>query len=74
MFGWLSILARYGLFKETIRVFLQALRKHKSGLYENIKAEVESNDIWTAILHVLTFIIHSLNTSFNNLPSRQPGR
>lgn len=32
MLGWLSILSRYGLFKETIRVFLRALRKHKPGL------------------------------------------
>jgi Transposase DDE domain len=40
MLGWLSILSRYGLFKETIRVFLQALRKHKPGLYENIKGEL----------------------------------
>lgn len=40
MLGWLSILSRYGLFKETIRVFLQALRKHKPGLYENVKAEL----------------------------------
>jgi len=35
--GWLRILSRYGLFKETIRKFLQALRKQKPGLYENIK-------------------------------------
>jgi transposase len=40
MLGWLAILSRYGLFKETIRVFLQALRKHKPGLYENVKAEL----------------------------------
>lgn len=40
MLGWLSTLSRYGLFKETIRVFLQTLRKHKSGLYENIKGEL----------------------------------
>ena len=40
MLGWLSILSRYGLFKETIRVFLQALRKHKPGLYENVKNEL----------------------------------
>lgn len=40
MLGWLSTLSRYGLFKETIRVFLQALRKHKPGLYENVKDEL----------------------------------
>ena len=40
MLGWLSILSRYGLFKETMRVFLQTLRKHKPGLYENIKGEL----------------------------------
>ncbi len=40
MLGWLSILSRYGLFKETIRVFLLALRKHKPGLYKNVKAEL----------------------------------
>ncbi|MDQ1328054.1 MAG: hypothetical protein QG641_1339 [Candidatus Poribacteria bacterium] len=40
MFGWLKILSRYGLFKETIRTFLQALRKHNPGLYEKIKGEL----------------------------------
>lgn len=40
MLGWLAILSRYGLFKETIRVFLQALRKHKPGFYDNIKGEL----------------------------------
>ena len=40
MLGWLSTLSRYGLFKETIRVFLQTLRKHKPGLYKNIKGEL----------------------------------
>ncbi len=40
MTGWLAILSRYGLFKETIRVFLQALRKHKPGLYGDIKKEL----------------------------------
>ena len=40
MLGWLAILSRYGLFKETIRVFLLALRKHKPGLYENVKNEL----------------------------------
>jgi len=40
MLGWLAILSRYGLFKETIRVFLQALRKHKPGLYAEIKGEL----------------------------------
>ena len=40
MLGWLATLSRYGLFKETIRVFLQTLRKHKPGLYDNIKDEL----------------------------------
>ena len=30
--GWLRLLSRYGLFKETIRKFLQSLRKQKPGL------------------------------------------
>jgi len=38
--GWLHILSRYGLFKETIRKFLQVLRKQKPGLYEKIKGEL----------------------------------
>jgi len=40
MLGWLATLSRYGLFKETIRVFLQTLRKHKPGLYEGVKDEL----------------------------------
>ena len=32
--GWLRILSRFGLFKETIRKFLQALHKQKAGLYK----------------------------------------
>ncbi len=43
MLGWLSILSRYGLFKETIRVFLQALRKHKPDLYNDIKTELSQD-------------------------------
>lgn len=38
--GWLQLLSRYGLFKETIRTFLQALRKQKPGLYKNIKGQL----------------------------------
>jgi hypothetical protein len=38
--GWLRILTRYGLFKETIRKFLQSLRKQKSGVYDKIKEEL----------------------------------
>jgi len=38
--GWLQILSRYGLFKETIRRFLQNLRKQKSGLYEEISQKL----------------------------------
>ena len=38
--GWLQILSRYGLFKETLRVFLQNLRKQKPGLYEEISKEL----------------------------------
>ena len=40
MLGWLATLSRYGLFKETNRVFLQALRKHKPGLYDSIKDDL----------------------------------
>jgi len=40
MLGWLAILSRYGLFKETIKTFLQALRKHKPGLYGKIKDDL----------------------------------
>ncbi len=40
MHGWLEILSRYGLLKETNRVFLQNLRKHKPGLYEKIKSDL----------------------------------
>jgi hypothetical protein len=40
MLGWLSTLSRYGLFKETIRVFLQTLRKHKPGLYKDVKDDL----------------------------------
>jgi len=36
MHGWLAKLSRYGLFKETNRVFLQNLRKQKPGLYADI--------------------------------------
>jgi hypothetical protein len=43
MHGWLKTLSRYGLFKETIRVFLQNLRKQKPGLYEQIKDELSQN-------------------------------
>jgi len=43
MLGWLATLSRYGLFKETIRVFLQALRKHKPGLYEDIRDELSQD-------------------------------
>jgi hypothetical protein len=38
--GWLRTLSRYGLFKETIRKFLQSLRKQKPGLYESIKGKL----------------------------------
>lgn len=38
--GWLQILSRYGLFKETTRVFLQNLRKQKPGLYEKVAKEL----------------------------------
>lgn len=41
--GWLKTLSRYGLFKETIRSFLQALRKHKSGLYAQIASDLSKN-------------------------------
>lgn len=38
--GWLRTLSRYGLFKETIRKFLQSLGKQKPGLYESIKGQL----------------------------------
>jgi len=38
--GWLRILSRYGLFKETIEKFLRALRKQKPGLFEGIGKEL----------------------------------
>ena len=41
--GWLRILSRYGLFKESIRKFLQALRKQKPGLYEEIKGQLSQD-------------------------------
>lgn len=41
--GWLRILSRYGLFKETIRKFLLTLRKQKPGLYENIKEQLSKD-------------------------------
>jgi len=41
--GWLKLLSRYGLFKETIRIFLQNLRKQKPGLYEKISPELSRN-------------------------------
>jgi len=40
MHGWLAKLSRYGLFKETNRVFLQNLRKQKPGLYDSIHKEL----------------------------------
>ena len=43
MQGWLQTLSRYGLFKETLRVFLQNLRKQKPGLYEDISKELSRN-------------------------------
>lgn len=43
MHGWLRILSRYGLFKETIRKFLLNLRKQKPGLYEKIKGQLSQN-------------------------------
>lgn len=41
--GWLQILSRYGLFKETIRKFLQSLRKQKPGIYDTIKEQLSQN-------------------------------
>jgi transposase len=38
--GWLQILSRYGLFKETIRVFLGELEKQKPELYGVISKEL----------------------------------
>lgn len=41
--GWLHTLTRYGLFKETIRKFLQSLRKQQVDLYNNIKEQLSQN-------------------------------
>lgn len=41
--GWLRLLSRYGLLKETCRVFLQNLRKQKLGLYQKISSELSRN-------------------------------
>ncbi|HHT9145120.1 MAG TPA: hypothetical protein ACFYD4_05480 [Candidatus Wunengus sp. YC61] len=38
--GWLQILSGYGLCKETLRVFLKDLRKHKPDVYEVISKEL----------------------------------
>ena len=43
MHGWLEILSRYGLFKETIRCFLQTLRKHQPELYEGTKDDLSQD-------------------------------
>jgi hypothetical protein len=43
MHGWLERLSRYGLLKETIRIFLQNLRKQKPGLYDQIKDDLSQN-------------------------------
>ncbi len=45
MYGWLERLSRYGLLKETIRVFLQNLRKQKPGLYKQIQADLSRDYI-----------------------------
>lgn len=41
--GWLQILSRYGLLKETVRVFLQNLRKQKPGLCEGVVKELSKD-------------------------------
>jgi len=41
--GWLRILTLYGLFKETIRKFLQVLRKQKPGLYQKINGKLSQD-------------------------------
>ncbi len=41
--GWLRLLTRYGLLKETIRKFLQVLRKQKPGLYKNVAGQLSRN-------------------------------
>lgn len=40
MDGWLAKLSRYGLLKETNRVFLQNLRKQKPGLYDGVREDL----------------------------------
>jgi predicted translin family RNA/ssDNA-binding protein len=41
--SWLKILSCYGLFKETIRKFLQALRKQQPDVYINIKEQMSQD-------------------------------
>ena len=43
MHGWLKILSRYGLFKETNRCFLQSLRKHQPSEYDQINSELSKD-------------------------------
>ena len=38
--GWLKILSRYGLFRETIRVFLAKLRKEDADRYDQISGDL----------------------------------
>ncbi len=77
--GWLRILSRFGLFKETIRKFLQALQKQKPGLYENIKDQLSQNylenkfdltekdrDLAQKKISLMAQDLHCLATAFEN--------
>jgi hypothetical protein len=79
MHGWLAILSRYGLFKETIRLFLQVLRKHQTDLYEGIKEDLSCDYLKDAFdltekdkhkaqtrIHSMAEDIYQLKTAFEN--------
>jgi hypothetical protein len=82
MHGWLAILSRYGLFKETIRSFLQVLRKHQPALYERIKDDLSCDYLKDAFdltekdkhkaqtrIHCMAQDLYQLKTVFENLDS-----
>ncbi len=82
MHGWLAILSRYGLFKETIRSFLQVLRKHQTKLYKEIKEELSCDYLKDAFdltekdkhqararVQVMARDLHRLKTTFERHPS-----
>ena len=77
--GWLKLLSRYGLFKETNRKFLQTLRKQKPGLYKNIKGQLsmdylkkefditeKDKDIAQRNISLMARDLHRLKCAFEN--------